>query len=143
MLVEGGSDDDDYVYISEECSFTTTIITDGSNSNGNDNVITNRQEGIRDSSENNAILTTSLSVEKDQSIHSSLHIALTTLSTSTNPSSLPSNNNINNVDNTPSTTSTTSTIMNYTNLHSIQPVIIRCGNAFGFTIFPLLIDSVS
>ena len=133
MLVEGGSDDDDYVYISEECSFTTTIITDGNNSNSNDNVITNRQEGIRDSSENNAILTTSLSVEKDQSIHSSLHIALTTLSTSTNPSSLPSNNNISIVDNTPSTTST---IMNYTNLHSIQPVIIRCGNAFGFTYLP-------
>ena len=131
LLVEGGDADTDDVYMPEECSITTTTITDGSNSNGNDNDNDNdnaitSQYGLHDSSENNITLTTSMSMGEDQPIHSSPNIALPSLSTSTNPSPLPSNpidnDNINDVDNTPSTTSTS---MNDTNPSSSSPTTVR------------------
>ena len=97
LLVEGVSDDDDeYVYVPEECSHTTTTIADG-NGNGNGNVINNsvnnnnrnatsNQDSLHDSSANTitAITTTSMSVEEDQPIYPSPNIALPSLSINDN-----------------------------------------------------------
>ena len=106
LLVEGVSDDDDeYVYVPEECSHTTTTIADG-NGNDNGNVINNsvnnndrnatsKQDSLHDSSANTitAITTTSMSVEEDQPIHSSPNIALPSLSINDNDNDNDNDNN--------------------------------------------------
>ena len=114
LLVEGVSDDDDeYVYVPEECSHITTTIADGnSNDNGNGNVsndsvnnnnnsiATSKQDSLHDSSANTitAITTTSMSVEEDQPIRSSPNIALPSHSINDNGNDNDNNACNNNAD---------------------------------------------